>query len=73
MTSRSIDGIMHAPWCHLIKPPEEPEPDGGEPECNCNPCTTCDGHGQYGDENGETMACLACNDQEELTHRRARS
>lgn len=49
------DVLAHAPWCDSRKSTEEDEVD-----CNCDPCTGCNGHASYGDENGDKMTCIAC-------------
>ncbi len=46
--------MKHAPWCAARK-------DDDLDACDCDPCTGCDGHGQYTDDDGADMNCIACN------------
>lgn len=58
------DGYRHAPSC--ANPQGDPTIDA---ECDCEPCNTCEGGGQYGDDEGKMMDCLECENIPRRTHR----
>lgn len=62
------DGFKHAEWCAWVNGGSH---DHDTDSCNCNPCNTCEGHGRYMDEDGNTpIACISCEDIETRTWRK---
>lgn len=60
------EGWLHAEWCAWTKSRDLDN-------CDCNPCTCCEGHGRYGGDDGEPIDCVQCGDDPERTWRRPKS